>query len=226
MSAVTKLHLLGGGARAKGQKLVTQTNTKDGRAGDLESLGQVGNSDRIHDRIARTVGDEETVIIGVGIEVIVIGNDLNLDAACNEAADLVVFLFEGIQEGKSCYMGCSENAYQDFKASLQAKSIIMSYHSNIDSDDAKRLSIGTWHSLGGFRRVDLWLLHGHCRSKSGGIIVSNSVTVYRCNVPSIPVSETYLRQQGCGHWDRPSRHSGIDPSTQHQRGQQMDQQRR
>lgn len=92
MSTVTKLHLLGGSTGGKGQELVTQANTEDGGACSLKSLGQVADSDSVHDGITRTVGNEETVVVGIGIEIIVPRNNLDLDAASDKAANLVEFL--------------------------------------------------------------------------------------------------------------------------------------
>jgi hypothetical protein len=93
VTTVTELHLLGGGTRSKSEELVSQANTKDGGAGNLESLGQVGNGDLGHGWVTGSVGDEETVVVGVGVEIIVPGDDLDLDTASDKAADLVVFLF-------------------------------------------------------------------------------------------------------------------------------------
>jgi hypothetical protein len=56
-----------------------------------------------------------------------------------------------------------------------SKSRVASYHSNIDSKDAKRLSVGSQDGTRGHRRVDLWLLQGHCRSKK--VVIPLSVAL-------------------------------------------------
>ena len=71
---------------------MTQANTKDWCASSLKSLRQVRDSDGVHNGITGAVGDEETVVFGIGVEVIVPGNDLDFNTTSNEAADLVVFL--------------------------------------------------------------------------------------------------------------------------------------
>lgn len=94
MATVSELHLLGGGTRGQGEQLMTQANTKDGSASNLESLGEVVDSDLGHGWVTGTVRDEETVVVGVGVEVIVPRDNLDFDTAGNEAADLVEFLLK------------------------------------------------------------------------------------------------------------------------------------
>ena len=78
-TAVTVLKLVRGGTGGKRQELVTQTDTKDG-TGRVEGQGILDGLDGggAHGRITGTIGKEQTLplnVLGVGLEIVVEGND-------------------------------------------------------------------------------------------------------------------------------------------------------
>ena len=78
-TAVTVLKLVRGGTGGKRQQLVTQTDTKDG-TGRVEGQGILDGLDGggTHGRITGTIGKEQTLplnVFGVGLEIVVEGND-------------------------------------------------------------------------------------------------------------------------------------------------------
>ncbi|RUS29418.1 LOW QUALITY PROTEIN: hypothetical protein BC938DRAFT_480691 [Jimgerdemannia flammicorona] len=91
VTAVTVLHLLGLGAGGEGQELVAQTNTKDRFRGGLEHGAETSDGGLDHGRVAWPVGDKDAVELGDGLggKVVVPGDDLELNATVDEAADLV-----------------------------------------------------------------------------------------------------------------------------------------
>lgn len=93
MTSVTKLHLLCGGTGSASQELVTQADTKDGGFVLLHNGGDVLDGSLENGGVTGTVGDEETVVLlagGLG-QVVVPWADHDLNAALEEAAQLVVF---------------------------------------------------------------------------------------------------------------------------------------
>lgn len=92
VTTVTKLHLGRPCACSLSDKLMAETNTKNRGLVRLEELRDVGDRSA-HDRgITGSIGNEETVVLGASLsrEIVVPRADQNLNAALEEAAQLVV----------------------------------------------------------------------------------------------------------------------------------------
>lgn len=93
VAAVTELHLDSAGSSCSGEELVAQADTEDGD----DILGD-GGRDPLHSllqdsRVARTVGQEETIVLNSSTrsEVVIPGAHEDLDTPLEEASQLVVF---------------------------------------------------------------------------------------------------------------------------------------
>jgi hypothetical protein len=93
VTAVTELHLAGCSTDGAGNQLVTQTDTEDRCAGILECLGQVIDSGCESSGVTGSVGDKQTIVVLAcqGGEVVVPGNNHDLNTTGQQAAELVVF---------------------------------------------------------------------------------------------------------------------------------------
>lgn len=91
-SSVAKLHLLSLGARGSSEKLVTKTDSKDGRSRLIKGYPDMLNSLLHHSGISRTIRYKESIILLASQlwEIIVPRNDLDLDTTSDQAAQLVV----------------------------------------------------------------------------------------------------------------------------------------
>lgn len=92
MSTVSIFHFVCRATRRKSQKLVTQTNSKNGfNFWLLQKFLQVFNCLLAHFRISRTITDEKTIVFGVVIKVVIPRNHLDLHVTFEEATKLIVF---------------------------------------------------------------------------------------------------------------------------------------
>ena len=90
-SSVSVLELERVGSGREGEKLMSETDTEDGELSEREGFGESGDGRDEGGGISRSVRDEETVEQLFRREEIVVveGDDLELDATVDEAADLV-----------------------------------------------------------------------------------------------------------------------------------------
>ena len=62
MTTIAKFHFLGFRTGCEGEKLMSKTNSKDGCFGRLESRFELFDCSGDSRRVARAIGDEETVV--------------------------------------------------------------------------------------------------------------------------------------------------------------------
>lgn len=91
VTTVTELHLLGLSTDGTGNQLMTKTDTENGNSVLFHGLGQIGDGSGEGGRVTRTVRNEQTIVVlaGEGREIVIPGNDQNLNATCKQATQLV-----------------------------------------------------------------------------------------------------------------------------------------
>lgn len=114
-----------------------QADTEDGGAGGLESLGQVSNGDLGHGWVSGTIGDEETIIVRISVEVVIPWYHLDLYAAGDKAADLVIFLKTSMRETQQDVSLAFFMFHCQICESCELLKRIGLYHPHIDGKDSQ-----------------------------------------------------------------------------------------